>query len=152
MSYSALNQPCYMETTFYDWSKIYQSLMRYPLLPAIGSPTLHKPISPIATWGSRPIIEIISYGCSLVITQHKNQVSTITFLGILTHWLLVRLDNVLLLQKFTRQINDFRPSNPRPIWHDTTASTLSQVMACCLMAPSHFVDQCCLLTSEVQWH
>ena len=30
--------------------------------------------------------------------------------------------------------------------------TLVQVMACCLTAPSHFLNQCWLIISEVQWH
>ena len=31
-------------------------------------------------------------------------------------------------------------------------STLVQVMACCLMAPSHSLNQCSLLTSQAVWH
>ena len=31
-------------------------------------------------------------------------------------------------------------------------STLVQVMACCLMAPSHYLNQCSLISDEVQWH
>ena len=31
-------------------------------------------------------------------------------------------------------------------------STLAQVIACCLMAPSYYLNQCCLITSEVLWH
>ena len=31
-------------------------------------------------------------------------------------------------------------------------STLAQVMACCLMAPSHYLNQCWLLSIEVLWH
>ena len=31
-------------------------------------------------------------------------------------------------------------------------STLAQVMACCLTAPSHYLNQCWLIISEVQWH
>ena len=28
----------------------------------------------------------------------------------------------------------------------------SHGMACCLMAPSHYLNQCCLIISKVQWH
>ena len=35
------------------------------------------------------------------------------------------------------------------IWRYGTRSTLDQVMACCLMAPSHYVNQCWLIISEV---
>ena len=31
-------------------------------------------------------------------------------------------------------------------------STLAQVMACCLMAPSHYLNQCWLTISKVLWH
>ena len=31
-------------------------------------------------------------------------------------------------------------------------STLAQVMACCLMAPSHYLNQCWLIISKVRWH
>ena len=36
-------------------------------------------------------------------------------------------------------------------WRHRSGSTLAQVMACCLMAPSHYMDQCWLIISEVQW-
>ena len=31
-------------------------------------------------------------------------------------------------------------------------STLAQVMACCLTAPSHYLNQCWLIISKVLWH
>ena len=33
-----------------------------------------------------------------------------------------------------------------------SGSTLTQVMACCLTAPSHYLNQCWLIISEVKWH
>ena len=38
------------------------------------------------------------------------------------------------------------------IWWHRYVSILAQVMTCCLMAPSHYLNQCCLLNSEVLWH
>ena len=38
------------------------------------------------------------------------------------------------------------------IWRHRSGSSLAQVMACCLMAPSHYLNQCWLIISEVQWH
>ena len=38
------------------------------------------------------------------------------------------------------------------IWHNRTWSTLVLVMACCLMAPSHYLNQCWLIISKVFWH
>ena len=43
-----------------------------------------------------------------------------------------------------------RPSDA--IWRQISGSTLAQVMACCLTAPSHYLNQCWLITSMVQWH
>ena len=38
------------------------------------------------------------------------------------------------------------------IWQHRTWSTLVQVMACCLTAPSHYLNQCWFIISEVQCH
>ena len=38
------------------------------------------------------------------------------------------------------------------IWWQGSRSTLTQVMACCLTAPSHYLNQCWLVISEVLWH
>ena len=37
------------------------------------------------------------------------------------------------------------------IWRHISGSTLAQVMACCLTAPSHCLNQCWLIISEVLW-
>ena len=47
-------------------------------------------------------------------------------------------------------INSLRPSDA--IWRQRSRSTLAQVMACCLTAPSHYLNQCWLIISNVQWH
>ena len=44
-------------------------------------------------------------------------------------------------------INSLRPSDA--IWRHRSGSTLAQVMACCLMAPSHYPNQCWLIISKV---
>ena len=38
------------------------------------------------------------------------------------------------------------------IWWQGSRSTLAQAMACCLTAPSHYLNQCWLMISEVLWH
>ena len=38
------------------------------------------------------------------------------------------------------------------IWRHRSESTLAHVMACCLVAPSHYLNQCGLITGEVLWH
>ena len=37
-------------------------------------------------------------------------------------------------------------------WQHRSGSTLAQVMACCLTAPSHYLNQCWLINNEVLWH
>ena len=46
--------------------------------------------------------------------------------------------------------NSLRPSDA--IWRHRSGSTLAQVMACCLTAPSHYLNQCWLIISKVLWH
>ena len=38
------------------------------------------------------------------------------------------------------------------IWRHKSESILAQVMACCLTAPNHYLNQCWLIVSMVQWH
>ena len=45
-------------------------------------------------------------------------------------------------------LNSLWPSDIK--WRQGSRSTLAQVMACCLMAPSHYLNQCWLIISKVQ--
>ena len=47
-------------------------------------------------------------------------------------------------------VNTLRPSDA--IWSYRCRSTLARVMACCLTAPSYYLNQCWLIFSKVQWH
>ena len=47
-------------------------------------------------------------------------------------------------------VNSLWPSDA--IWRQKSGSTLTQVMACCLKVPSHYLNQCWLIISKVQWH
>ena len=47
-------------------------------------------------------------------------------------------------------VNSLGPSDT--IWRWRSWSTLIQVMACCLTAPSHYLNQCWLIISKVLWH
>ena len=47
-------------------------------------------------------------------------------------------------------VNSLGPSDA--IWCWRSWSTLVQVMACCLTAPSHYLNQCWLIISKVRWH
>ena len=46
--------------------------------------------------------------------------------------------------------NSFRPSDAT--WRHRTGSTLAQVMACCLTAPSHYLNQCWIVIIKAQCH
>ena len=53
--------------------------------------------------------------------------------------------------KFSKTpVNSLGPSDA--IWRQRSGSTLAQVIACCLTAPSNYLNQCWLIISEVQWH
>ena len=47
-------------------------------------------------------------------------------------------------------VNSLWPSDA--IWRQGTESTLAQVMACCLTAPSHYLNQCWLIISKILCH
>ena len=53
-------------------------------------------------------------------------------------------------QQETLYINSLRPSDAT--WRQWSWTTLAQVMACCLTAPSHYLNQCWLITRGVLWH
>ena len=47
-------------------------------------------------------------------------------------------------------VNSLWPCND--IWQHRPWLTLTQVMACCLAAPSHYLNHCWLLINEFQWN
>ena len=58
-----------------------------------------------------------------------------------TMWHCVNWDNL---------INSLRTNDT--IWWQGSSSALVQAMACCLTAPSHYLNQCWLIISEVRRH
>ena len=52
-------------------------------------------------------------------------------------------------ENYTLKINSLWPSDT--IWPHRSWSTLAQVMACCLMAPSYYLNQCWLIIITDQW-
>ena len=46
--------------------------------------------------------------------------------------------------------NSLWPSDD--IWRHKSESTLAQVMACCLTAPSHYLNQCWLIIRKARWY
>ena len=55
-----------------------------------------------------------------------------------------------LLKHFVNFVNSLWPSDV--IWWHGSRSALAQVMACCLKAPSHYLNHCWLMISGVLWH
>ena len=47
-------------------------------------------------------------------------------------------------------VNPMRPSDA--VWWHRPGSRLAQEMACCLMAPSHYLNRCWLVIKGVLWH
>ena len=54
------------------------------------------------------------------------------------------------LNKLSWEVNSLWLSDA--IWRHRSWSTLAQVRACCLTAPSHYLNQCWLMASMDQWH
>ena len=52
--------------------------------------------------------------------------------------------------KYQSWFNSLGPSDA--IWRCRSGSTLAQVIACCLTAPSQHLNQCWLISSKVHWH
>ena len=69
--------------------------------------------------------------------------STVTQCSRYLHWL-------QWISLIDHLINSLWPSDS--VWHRRFWSTLAQVMAWCLMAPSHYLNQYWLIISEVLWN
>ena len=66
--------------------------------------------------------------------------------------ILVHLNNYAHILQFVCfvAVSSMGPSDA--IWRCRSWSTLVHVMACCLTAPSHYLNQCWLIISKVLWH
>ena len=62
--------------------------------------------------------------------------------------LLVKQNELALKKLLLTEINSLWPSDA--IWLQRSRSTLVQVMACCLTAPSHYLNQCWLIITKAQ--
>ena len=68
-----------------------------------------------------------------------------------TQWYIVDGKIISWVQCYqSHRINSLGPSDA--IWRCRSGSTLAQVMACCLTAPSHYLNQCWLIISQGEWH
>ena len=57
------------------------------------------------------------------------------------------LHQAIAVQAINQTLNSLRTDDA--IWRHGTRSPLAQVMACCLTAPSHYLNQCWLIS---KWH
>ena len=63
------------------------------------------------------------------------------------------IKKINVLKQTTYDVKVFNPLGPSDaIWRHKSGSTLAQVMTCCLTAPSHYLNQCWLIISKVEWH
>ena len=77
----------------------------------------------------------------------------ITYFNIIVDFLLetlVTAPDGEMCKNVTPGNNSLRPSDA--IWRQGSGLTLAHVMASCLTAPSHYMNQYWLIISEVQWH
>ena len=63
---------------------------------------------------------------------------------VILNLLLVTVSSIITI------FNSLRPSDA--IWWHRFRPTLLQIMACCLSAPSHYLNQFWLIISEILWH
>ena len=57
---------------------------------------------------------------------------------------------ILFISSRGKWVDSLWPSDSK--WRHISGSTLAQVMACCLPAPNHYLNQCWLIFSKVPWH
>ena len=96
---------------------------------------------------------LISAGIKVNLWNWNGLLSINTFCYDLVSSILPLLSIVRWLQvllNFRAIINSLWPSDVT--WHQRSWSTLVQVMACCLTAPSHYLNQCWFLISDILWH
>ena len=87
----------------------------------------------------------------LAILFLPQSVKYITALLIIQHWFFaIKYVLSLITNNITYGFNSLWPSEA--IWHWRSWSTLLQVMACCLTAPSHYMKQRWIIISKVQRH
>ena len=109
----------------------------------------------------------VSYGVSMSYCEHVTCISSqrkhrsqsslrkdfITFTSSLTRnnrkwrYLFIFKKKLKWMNKNQTIFNSLWTSNN--IWQHSSGSTLAQIMTCCLTAPSHYLNQCWLLISDV---
>ena len=96
---------------------------------------------PVTSWTNADLLLIGSLGTNFsgIRTQIQN-----------FHKSLWNVYEMAVIMSRERWVNSLVPSDAT--WRHRTMSTLVQVMACCLTAPSHYLNQCWLNIIRVLWH
>ena len=119
---------------------------------------------------------------TIVVLRPKYSWKTVSKLRLLMPWLLVLSSVTMVMNKENKQLLFFHKERFHPpvsfqywetkvlrrckyssmcfnslwpsdaIWRPRSGSTLVQVMACRVMAPSHYLNQCWLIISQGKWH
>ena len=97
-------------------------------------------LSLTACWNMEPDFGLTWHG--LVRNRRQAIIWANNGLKLLTHICVIR----------PQGFNLFWPSDILSVWQQGSRSTLAQIMACCLTAPSHYLHQCWLMISEVLCH
>ena len=86
--------------------------------------------------------------CWVIHLLQRQQQFSIRILNLINIFLLIKI-YVNPQGIYMHYLNSLWPSDA--IWWQGSRSTLVQVMACCLTAPSHYLNQCWLCITKVQW-
>ena len=73
-----------------------------------------------------------------------------TCIPIMLHDKMQRIKRNVHIYLLISTVMELRPGDD--IWGHRSRSTLTQVMACCLTAPSHYLSQCLPFINKVLWH
>ena len=96
----------------------------------------------IVNWAPRKNFQLnLNQNTKIICQEHA-------FESVLSKMFNISLKIKVWVKQF-KQFNSLWPSDAT--WQHKFGSTLGQIMACCLMAPSHYLNQCLLIISEVQW-
>ena len=150
--------PCPIESNLFRHCSFESSTMANiscfiapPVIAAVGE-KLPSQLLASHMSSSPKICTLFMLGCFVVVWLYL--ISPISLGLLLWHWGNFKIAPVPAKQYWRIWINDLYgsinslwPSDV--IWRRGFRSTLAQVMACCLTAPSHYLNQCWLIISKV---
>ena len=142
------------------WIMIWQLFLRFEILTIlIRGKTISKLQSPLSQSLSKVHLAFHShhaakFNTKIIVSPVWEFLWWRTEAKIIIRWMdgLTLKELIFLLQNEFLILNMFSLWPSDAIRWQRSGSTLAQVMACCLMAPSHYLNQCWLIISEVQWH